>query len=202
MSAVDRIQKFHDDQIKIMVPSTKPPKILSEVGSFRSWLAKHQDEAVPNGSKAKIMVVLEKYNRAAGHMCNIRPAVISLYQDYLALPEGKLVNSKNKARVLTWLANLENGAEEEDGPSQPTTPGATAEAQTERWDVASIENSGRLCLMLDDRVREGVEVSDAEMSERIKRFFDSDEGCSVLVSTELASAAGSVLVVEAFNEAA
>ena len=81
MAAAERIQKLHDDQVKLMVPSTKAARILSEIGSFASWLVKHQGEAVPDGSKAKIMSVLEKYNRAAGYMFNIRKAVTSLFQD-------------------------------------------------------------------------------------------------------------------------
>ena len=106
MSNIDRIQKFFDDQSKLMTCKATPAKINSEIGKLRTWLVKHQDEMVPDGSKTKIVSVLEKYNRASDYIAEIRPIVINLFTDYLQLPEGKLVNSKEKTKVLTWLNNM------------------------------------------------------------------------------------------------
>jgi hypothetical protein len=128
--AAERITKFCDDQTKIMVPGTKPAKITSEIAKLRTWLVKHQDEAVPDGSKGKIMSVLEKYNRAAGYMAELRAPVSCLFQDYLALPEGKLLTSKNKDRVKAWLENMDDG----EGDGEDGSKGAVTKMKTKRWD--------------------------------------------------------------------
>ena len=111
----------------MMVPGVKPAKITTEIAKLRTWLVKHQDEAVPDGSKGKIIAVLEKYNRAAGYMAEIRGAVSCLFQDYLALPEGKLLTSKGKDRVKAWLENMDDDG---DGGE---ADGSKAVLKTKRW---------------------------------------------------------------------
>jgi hypothetical protein len=106
MSNADRIQKFFDDQTSMMVSGIKSSKINSEIAKLRVWLVKHQEEVVPDSSKAKLIAILEKYNRAAGYMADIRETVLALFSDYLQLPEGKLLGSKDKNRVLIWSQNL------------------------------------------------------------------------------------------------
>jgi hypothetical protein len=135
-NAVERIQRYLDDQTKILVPGMKPAKITSEIANLKKWLVKHQDEAVPDGSKGKIMTVLEKYNRAAGYMADLRGPVANLFQDYLALPEGKLLSSKNKDKVKVWLANLgdgEDGDDSKDG-DDGNSKAAVVKMKTRRWD--------------------------------------------------------------------
>lgn len=112
MSNVDRIQKFVDDQTALLTAKAATGKINSEISKLKTWLVKHQDEAVPDGSKGKIAAILEKYNRASGYLADIRPAVLGLFNDYLQLPEGKLVNSKEKNRILTWVRNMDIGNED------------------------------------------------------------------------------------------
>ena len=51
MSNIDRIQKFADDQTKVLTSSSKPTKICSEIDKLRCWLIKHQDDSIPDGSK-------------------------------------------------------------------------------------------------------------------------------------------------------
>lgn len=189
MSAIERIQKFHDDQIKIMVPGTKPTKITSEISKLKTWLVKHQDEAVPDGSKGKILTCLEKYNRAAGYIFDIRSATESLFQDYLALPEGKLLTSKNKDKVKTWLENMVDGDEGNDAPRK--------ELKTKRWDVAMIDDVHRLCLIREDLMHEEVVVADKELLKKIERYYHGEDGCSVSVGEE----DGLVIVIEAFEAA-
>lgn len=89
----DRINKFAEEQVSILT-SSSPLKIISEIGKLKEWLIKHQDDAIPDGAKNKLLTILEKYNRAAGYYADIRPKVIALYENYLALPEGKLLSSK------------------------------------------------------------------------------------------------------------
>ena len=95
----------------MLISNQKESKISSEIDKLRTWLVKHQDETIPDGSKAKIVMILEKYNRLAAHATKLRSSVVNLFSDYLQLPEGKLVSSKDKARVLTWLNNIDSSSE-------------------------------------------------------------------------------------------
>ncbi len=57
MSNLERIQKFSDDQTKILVSSSKPNKINAEIEKLRTWLIKHQDEAITDGSKGNTNII-------------------------------------------------------------------------------------------------------------------------------------------------
>jgi len=109
MSNVDRIQKFHDDQIdNITGCKGKTTKITSEMDKLRQWLVKHQDAAVPDGAKGQIFTILEKYQRCSSQVYpEIEPALYVLFSDYLQLPEGKLLSSKHKQRVLKWVQQMD-----------------------------------------------------------------------------------------------
>lgn len=197
MSAADRVSKFYDDQATILPTAFASikggSKVSSEITKFGSWLVKHQNEAVADGSKGKILQILEKYNRAAQAMFNIRKSVISLFQIYLALPEGKLVTSKNKASILVWLENLERA---EDIDDCATTPNAVF--AIEMWDVAAIDDNGRMCLLKGEQVQEDVVVEEKMLLDQISNFYNSDDGCSVLVSID-PNNNGNVIIIEAFK---
>lgn len=110
---MDRIDKFVEDQTKVLLSAnsaSKTGKINGEIGRLKSWLIKHQDETIPDNGKAKLLSILDKYNRAMTYFIEITDNVISLYEDYLQLPEGKLLSSKDKMKVMTWLnnANISN----------------------------------------------------------------------------------------------
>ncbi len=174
---------------------TQTSKVVSEIGNFKSWLFKHQSEAISEGSKGKLMVILEKYNRAGITAKSIRNAVISLFQDYLALPEGKLTSSKNKNTVLGWLTHL-NAEDERDGDATTTQ----AKVMTERWDVASIEND-KLCLVSGDRIRENVRVDDIDSLELIKRHYFGEGSCCYVVARFDSNATHDTLeIFEVFSE--
>jgi hypothetical protein len=181
MSAGDRIQRFFDDQVKL-IPLVMTPqfgKVVSEIGHIKSWLFKHQSEALSEGLKGKLLQILEKYNRAAITANAVRNAVIALFQDYLALPEGKLTSSKNKTTVLGWLGHL-NTEEERDSNA------ATMQAKltTEQWEVASIEHD-LLCLVNGDKIRENIRVDNLELLELIKMHYGGEGGfCYVMVSID------------------
>lgn len=99
-----RIDKFVEDQTKVLTLASscsKIGKINSEIGKLRTWLVKHQDDTIPDGGKAKLLAILEKYNRAMGYFSELTNSVVSLFEDYLQLPEGKLVSSKDKSKVIT-----------------------------------------------------------------------------------------------------
>ena len=105
---VGRIQKFADDQTSLLVPTMKHSKIISEIKIFGTWLVKHQSESIPDGAKGTILTIMEKYNRASGYWLDIRPAVSELFSTFLQLPEGKLLSTKGKNKVLVWLNNMTN----------------------------------------------------------------------------------------------
>lgn len=187
--ASDRINKFVEDQTKVLVSSSKPSKIIAEVNHLKQWLQKHQDETVPDGAKGKLMVIMEKYNRAQGYFVDIRDAVVDLYGCYLQLPEGKLVSAKDKAKVLVWVSNISSGEEED---SQPVAPSIS------KWTVESLDARKRKVTLLSmddpDLWKEDMAVDDAPTMESIARLMgqgqvvvELEDGSDRIVSVELTS---------------
>lgn len=136
MSSSDRVQKFFDDQAKVLVSSSKPGKISAEIDKLRTWLIKHQDEVLPDSAKTKLLSVMEKYNRAQAYFTDVRGAVQSLFEAYLQMPEGKLVSSSNKNKVLTWLQNM---ASSDDADSADNH--SSSRSVTSSWTVESIDEA-------------------------------------------------------------
>ena len=113
----DRIDKFHEDCEKLVaVPNN--PKIVGEVQRLSKWLQKHQGEAMPEASKARLFGVLQKYHKVATTTTSqpMKDAITATIEDYLKLPEGKLVSSKSKQQALKWLTAL--GSDEDTKKSQ------------------------------------------------------------------------------------
>lgn len=123
MSNVERIQKFLDDAVLLSGKGTdrvelnSQPKVISsnkitsEVNKLKTWLQKHQYESVPDGSKSKLFQTLEIYYSVA--ICSdksiteeLKNVVGALLNDYLQLPEGKLLGAKDKRKVLNWSMSL------------------------------------------------------------------------------------------------
>lgn len=141
---MDRVQKFYDDQVKLLVSNVKPSKICSEIGSLRTWLQKHQNDVIPDNSKTQLFTIIEKYNRAAGYFTDIRDTVEQLFADYLQMPEGKLVSAGNKRKVMVWLENLRASTDDADSktPSVSTAPSIT------KWSVESIDEAKKTVTLL------------------------------------------------------
>ena len=179
MANADRIQKFFDDQLVLLTSGSKPSKICSEIDKFRAWLVKHQDEVVPDGSKGKLMTILEKYNRVQGNFADYRDSVAKLFSDYLQLPEGKLTNSKNKSKVLIWLQNMADGNICEESPA---SPGFSSNRSSE-WSVEGIDAEQHTATLLSttdpDSWKEDMLITNIELLSRIQMLFD--EGSTVVV---------------------
>ena len=179
MSNADRIQKFFDDQTHVLTAkdsSSKTSKISSEVSSLRKWVVGHQDVAVPDGSKSKLVSIMERYNRAAGYYAPIRSVVQSLFEDFLQLPEGKLVNSKGKAQVLSWLQSFVDHDEATPAPSEAKSHST--------WTVEAV-NAARGCVTLlnsDDAElwKEDWAVS-AEHLDSIRSLYDLGNTVTVII---------------------
>ena len=177
MSNVERIDKFLEDQAAVLTAkdsSSKSGKVNSEIGKLKQWLVKHQDDSLPDNSKAKIMTILEKYNRAYGYFSDIRSSVISLFSDYLQLPEGKLVNSKNKQRVLNWLQHMEP-EKDENGNELHKNRGSIS-----RWSVESInveEQTVSLLSIVDLELwNENFKLTDPAQFLEIRQLFENEGG--------------------------
>merc|ERR1712170_191954 len=64
MSNSERVDKFHEDSIKLLQPTSQPlklDKILSEITKLQKWLFKHQDENLPSGHKDKLLTTIQAY---------------------------------------------------------------------------------------------------------------------------------------------
>ena len=180
MAAVDRIQKFLDDQLLVLTSGSKPVKVIAEIDKFRAWLVKHQNEVVPDASKGKIMTILEKYNRAQGNFADYRDAVVKIFSDFLQLPEGKLTNSKNKSKVLIWLQNLTDGNA---GDESAQMEGTLSNSLTE-WTIEGIDPEHSTVTLLSttnsDEWKEDVPVRDPDLLARIQELLDQNNS-SVIV---------------------
>lgn len=150
MSHVDRIQKFHDDQVdNITSCKGKTSKITSEIDKFRQWLVKHQDNVVPDAAKGQIFTILEKYQRCSTQVYpEITPAVYTLYSDFLQLPEGKLVSSKSKQRVLKWLQQMDSDAADANTAESVEAMVARQENTLSTWSVEGINEKKRCVTLL------------------------------------------------------
>lgn len=128
------------------------------------------------------MTILEKYNRASGYMHDIRPAVTSLYSDYLQLPEGKLLSSKHKDRVLVWLNNMNDG----DVENSEEAVSAAAVVSSTRWSIEGVDISKRTVTLLsvDDAElwMEDFPVLDINQLTSFQQLYDS--GDQVLVDMD------------------
>lgn len=148
MSNVDRIQKFCDDQISVITTCKgKPNKITAEIDKLRQWLVKHQEVVVPDGAKAQIFSILEKYQRCFTSVYpEIMPAVSTLFSDYLQLPEGKLLSSKSKQRVLKWLQQMDNS---ENGKSESVEQMIKRQGETlSTWSVEGVDEKNQRVTLL------------------------------------------------------
>ncbi len=69
MSAADRVQKFFEDAEKLVSTAASNTtnsnshhkKMISEITKLRTWLQKHQDETISDGSKGKLFQLIQIY---------------------------------------------------------------------------------------------------------------------------------------------
>jgi hypothetical protein len=173
----ERIAKFHDDCLKLTTASTiNNQKISNELQKLSKWLFKHQDEAVPESCKSKLLSTMQLYYKHAVRNPDATDAVTCTLDDFMKLPEGKLVNSKGKQSCLGWYGALtvdKNILVNECG------------VLVKKYMVADIVNGNNLTLMSVDpnssEVIENLILTNSEILDEIKSGFDSEEGVSVEV---------------------
>lgn len=144
----DRIDKYREDCEKWK--DGNPQKLKAEILSLNKWVVKHQHEAVNDGSKGKLLWVMQFYYKLATERDRdgsgeLNRLVCNLIDDFLKLPEGKLVTAKGKQGALRWLEQLTGGV---DGTTDD--PVAVAEPCVSlgvvRFGVADVVEDGRIIL--------------------------------------------------------
>jgi hypothetical protein len=110
MSAQDWIDNCQSEIEKLVVARNRNSVGL-KINKLRSWLQKHQYDTLADGGKTKllqILIICQRYCQSLSgeERVNFEEFVTSLFSDYLQLPEGKLVSSKDKKKVMLWLQNL------------------------------------------------------------------------------------------------
>ena len=170
---VDRINLFHENSLKLTTgEGINYKRISSEIQKMRKWMQKHQDESVPDSSKTKLMSAITKYRAATSVCIDLEENVYMLLDDFLKMPEGKLVSSRDKTVVLKWLQAMsgdQGGVEQKDSDDNSTAS----------YIVGDINDDNTLLLMSPDPnqgdILENVIVEDSALLERIIAAFNSSD---------------------------
>jgi hypothetical protein len=191
MSAAERVNKFHEDcnsLISGQLNSSLPTKITAEVSKLKTWIQKHQYETLPDGHKTKLSQTLELYYTFVSRNIELFKsnspgqklidAVSELLSDYLQLPEGKLVNAKDKKKILNWSTSINNII-------NPSPSNATSLSEgVKSWVVVSVENGMATLVNANDDEdwREDVSVTDINLYEMMRS--ELDKGGNVVVAID------------------
>lgn len=177
----ERIEKYRSDSVKLQDASIQ--KLKSELISLNKWVVKHQYEALADGDKSKLIAVLQFYyklsvDRSDEHN-QLKNAVHSLLDDFLKLPEGKLVSAKGKQGVLRWLQSL-------DEVLDPTGLIASKSmVSARRFGVADILGDGTIKLMdltTNSLVEEQLKILDAELVVNLSVKFEELGYLEIVIS--------------------
>lgn len=189
--ATERIEAYFETS-KQLIAGKNWQKIVPELKKLATYLLKHQNETVPDGTKGKLLQAIEGYYRYL-LLCDTNPvaqeAVVALLGTYLQLPEGKLLSATIKKKVLVWYQDLSAAMDE-----APTSSAAPVASNT-TWLVQSIDAKGVLTLLsaTDDELwKEDYKATNAKaFHTQISALLD--EG--VDVSLELNEATNTIVSV-------
>eukprot|EP00798_Chlamydomonas_sp_ICE-L_P009087 gene9087-16210_t len=176
--SAERVQKFEEDAKALISSSTlKETKVLSEVKRLRTWLTKHQDDAIPAGDQGKLWNCVRSYRSVPNQSEALDSATLSLLEDYLKMPEGKLVNGKSKQTALKMYESSAGGAGSAAGGTS-----ASSAVKERKFLVSDVEEAGgaevaTVVSAKGDDVLEGVPMVSAELAAAIKAKLDSDGEC-------------------------
>lgn len=149
--ATERIEAYFETS-KQLIGGKNWQKIVPELKKLATYLLKHQNETVPDGTKGKLLQTIEGYYRyllLCGSNAAAQEAVVALLGTYLQLPEGKLLSATIKKKVLVWYQDL-SAAMDDEVPAASTSPSAT----NSTWLVQSIDGKGALTMLsaADDQI--------------------------------------------------
>ncbi len=199
MAAAERVNKFYDDAT-LLTSAPSPSsnannninKLTSEIMKLKSWLQKHQNEVLQDSMKTKLLQCIEMYYRKVFHRREgLLDPVTELLGCYLQLPEGKLLSSKDKRKVLQWinsLSCLESGDSLSEGLSINSPVVNTNGFISSTWIVQSVDynnnkNVSTLTLLNvdnDELWKEDV-VVEIDLLNRIAELMDTCDNIMVEV---------------------
>lgn len=183
--ATERIEAYFETSKQLIVGKNWQ-KIVPELKKLATYLLKHQNETVPDGTKGKLLQAIEGYYRYL-LQCEANPvaqeAVVALLGTYLQLPEGKLLSATIKKKVLVWYQDLNAAMDEV--PASSTAPVASKTT----WLVQNIDDKGVLTLLsaTDDQLWKedyspaNIKAFQAQISARL------DEGVEVVLELDEAT---------------
>mmetsp|Transcript_3702 Transcript_3702/g.3839 ORF Transcript_3702/g.3839 Transcript_3702/m.3839 type:complete len:164 (+) Transcript_3702:104-595(+) len=139
------------------------------------------------------MMIAEKYYIYLSSSSTLPESVIdlisNLLSDMMAIPEGKLISSKAKSRLLKWSQSLQSDITSTS--SNNNNSNTNNNSRRTEWIVADIheETGKQLTLMSADvdssDILEYINVPDTALLERIQvRFETEEEGVTVLVEID------------------
>lgn len=186
MSSSDRISMYLDTFVSLTRDSrVNSTKFISEINKLRIWLQKHQSECVPDNSKQKLFTIFEICYRFQLQDSNLSESIHALFSDSLALPEGKLLTSKSKKKLLSWLhePTISRDAIENENNSQG------------KWILVDISENYMMSIVSegDDSQLDNITSEKFELNERIRKCFESEGYVSVCLNSSLK-------VIEAFRQ--
>lgn len=173
----DRIEKYRADSVKLQDASAQ--KIKSELSSLNKWIVKHQYEAVADGDKGKLLSILQHYYKIATERDtdDLKEIVFKVLDDFLKLPEGKLVSAKGKQGALRWLQTLERILNPDAVSARPVS--------TVRYGVADIADDGAVMLMdlsTNNVLEDPLVISDSEFLVSFRKHFEDLGYLEIVVS--------------------
>lgn len=142
--ATERIESYFETS-KQLIAAKNWPKILAELKKLATYILKHQNETVPDGTKSKLLQTIEGYYRfylSSGVNSTAQEAVVALLGTYLQLPEGKLLSATIKKKVLVWYQDL--SAAMDDSSASNAAPFAVPNS---KWLIQTIDEKGSLTLL-------------------------------------------------------
>ncbi len=188
MAAVERVNKFFEDATKLLSTGglKLPNKMIPEINKLSTWLQKHQNESLPDGSKGKLFQTVEMFYRQCIGNIELREtlcdSVTNLVSTFLQMPEGKLIGAKDKKKLLNWLQVLSGEITADDStPSSSTTTSITT------WSVESIESKQQATLLNihnDELWKENFKIKDKAIYDEIVRLQTGGEVETVLIDLD------------------
>ena len=172
----DRIELFFNDQVDLL-KSNNAQKIKSEILKLTKYLHKHQNEIIDSNTQTKLLMIVEKYVKYGSATSVLKDTIAELVGLLLSLPEGKLVTSKSKKKVLIWYDSL---CTEDSQPQK-------VDGKPEKFTVIDINADERTLVLLSDSDHfvENVKTDSSSLFDEIVAKFDSEESLVVEVRNSI-----------------
>lgn len=182
-SDCERIEKFHEDSITLM-KLKNVAKLVTEIKKLSIWMQKHQTQTVPDNHKQQLLTTLELYynylrNQHVNENCYeaLYDAVYKLADDYLKLPEGKLVHSKGKKKILKWMDIL-NGQNDSNHTNNLNTTTNTDTSELECYTVIDVTAKTKTITLSEcdnsDHIIEDVKL-DKELFRKVHSAYEAGD---------------------------